>query len=796
MKKMLLKATGLLTIASALLLASCSDGSSDYDGRVDTVINLKTPSVTAKAYPGVNLVSWDVVPGAEKYEVYRYETGNATDKDIVQVGVNVQYVDTDVQNNVSYTYEVMARGNVSTRKVVTFDSATGKATVTGIVPPASTSALNLAAYEGGYDGKNDKTIDDSKKISADNIKIYNDNAQLRVAFNAKAYLTYAVTSVVGNEYDVTQVESWSANKSTIVNDSVLPVTAGNLASAGTQTVWVKAVSKNGYFATVDYIKAGTVTYESLGAGVKDEDITSAGYTDTAKKNIRVVFTPGSLDNGAKAGTELYKVYRKSFGTDYVAVAAPVKALSDGSYVVDDPIEDSTKEYKYAVVLTDGTKFGDSYGTKDVAAATLDKTTMETDPAGEAKILDADLLRNDIKWTVKLDNVHQTFEARVLTVKKGDMLENTTPKASDFTEKLEGWKVEADTTAKVFYNYSANVPVGKTYLCVKVSEEGKKSIYKIVAVTVNDATVSAPKLEVSKYDDDRDLTVAGTAKNKLDDLIITVSERIEVASDSVANYDYVLYRTSSTVKKDTTVGADGKYSITFTANIDDWVKVADVEMKSNESYDASATTVKYVGSVTSEKNMANGTYAYKVVKTNKTNKVSATAISYVNVKEVPTISYTPNITASWVSSGVDKSDVKITWEKNVQNLTPVMGTGTVLSGHVIGYKGEETDESITYALYRATLTNGQTEVVYTAVVDEQNRLVTPGAVEKKVEEETYRDNSGAAERITPTPEYVNSITYTFTDKNVSTNASYSYIVVASKTGAENVISNSSPVDGAN
>ena len=222
------------------------------------------------------------------------------------------------------------------------------------------------------------------------------------------------------------------------------------------------------------------------------------------------------------------------------------------------------------------------------------------------------------------------------------------------------------------------------------------------------------------------------------------------------------------------------------------------MKSNESYDASATTkVKYVGSVTSEKNMANGTYAYKVVKTNKTNKVSATSdISYVNVKEVPTISYTPNIIASWVSYGVDKSDVKITWTKDVQNLTPVMGTGTVLSGKVIGYKDEETDESITYALYRATLTKNQTEVVYTAVVDEQNRLVTPGAVENKVEKETYRDNSGAAELINPTPKYVNSITYTFTDKNVSTNASYRYIVVASKTGAENVISDSRRVAGAN
>ena len=371
-----------------------------------------------------------------------------------------------------------------------------------------------------------------------------------------------------------------------------------------------------------------------------------------------------------------------------------------------------------------------------------------------------------------------------------MLENTTPKASDFKEKLEGWKVEENTTAKVFYNYSANVPVGKTYLCVKVSEEGKESIYKIVDVTVKDATVSAPTLTVSKYDDDRDLTAAGTAKNKLDDLIITVSDSIEVASDSAANYDYVLYRTSSTVKTDIN-------SIAFTANIADWEKVADVEMKSNESYNASATTVEYVGSVTSEKDMANGTYAYKVVKTNKANKVSATsAISYVTVKEVPTISYTPAINASWVSSVVDKSDVKITWVKNVQNLTSVMGTGSVLSGKVIGYKDEETDESIKYVLYRATLTEGQTEVVYTAVVDEQNRPVNPGAVENKVEEETYRDNSGAAELITPTPEYVDSITYTFTDRNVSTNASYSYIVVASKTGAENVTSNFTPVSGAN
>lgn len=787
MKKCFLKATGLLTIASALLLASCSDGSTDYDGRVDTVINLKAPSVTAKAYPGVNLVSWDVVPGAEKYEVYRYETGKATDKDIVQNGGKVYYVDTDVQNNVSYTYEVMARGNVSTRKVVTFDSATGKATVTGIVPPASTSALNLAAYEGGYDGKNDKTIDDSKKISADNIKIYNDNAQLRVAFNAKAYLTYAVTSVVGNEYDVTQVESWSADKSTIVNDSVLPVTAANLASAGTQTVWVKAVSKNGYFATPDYIKAGTVTYERLGEGVADADITSAGYTDTAKKNIRVVFTPGNLDNGAKAGTELYKVYRKSFGTDYVAVAAPVKALSDGSYVVDDPIEDSTKTYTYAVVLTDGTKFGAKYGTKVVAAATLTPTTITTEPTGAASTLDADKLANDIKWTVTLDNVDQKFEAYVLTIKKGDRLDTFDPVAKDFTEKLEGWKVEGDTTAKVFYNYSANVPVGKTYLCVKVSEEGKEDIYVISeAVDVAAANVDTTKLGISvkKYDNSYNgATAAGT--DKVDnDVIVNVTDTIaDVAKDSIENYTYTLYRTSSTVK----TGVD---SITFTADIADWEKVADITMKSNEAYDPSQESVDYVG-VYKKDNEADGIYAYKVVKTNKAGVSKSSTIVYVNIDTKPTatISYTPYIDASFVDSTKATSNVKITWMKNIQNLTGEQGTGK-LAGHVVSYKGQETDENITYTLYRATLSALKTELVYEKVAD-----VSAAPHENKHEEDVYfLDADGNVD--SKTIKVVDSIDYTFTDTDLDTGASYSYIVVASKAYADDERSNFASVSGAN
>ena len=51
-------------------------------------------------------------------------------------------------------------------------------------------------------------------------------------------------------------------------------------------------------------------------------------------------------------------------------------------------------------------------------------------------------------------------------------------------------------------------------------------------------------------------------------------------------------------------------------------------------------------------------------------------------------------------------------------------------------------------------------------------------------------------IDKTIEYVKSITYTLTDKNLSTGNGYDYIVVAEKTGAESKYSNIAYVLGAN
>ncbi len=781
MKKMLLKATGLLTIASALLLASCSDGSSDYDGRVDTVLTLATPSVNAVAYPGVNLVSWDSVPNNDGYEIQRFENGKFIDS--FKSG-NTYFQDTDIQNNVQYTYKVMARGNISTRAVVTSDSKQGSATGTGILPPASTSALNLAAYEGGYDGKKAKELSKSEaeeKGLEKTAVVYNDKGAIRVTFNAKSYLKYGVVASSRNKYEVTQVASITTNNSTVVNNSVLPLSA-SVTTAGTYKVYVKAVAMNSHFPTYDIVEVGEVTYDALMGTVTNA---SAAYID-AGKTVRVKFTPAT-ENGVKTETADYKVYRNSFDTDLVEVAAPVKALSENTFFVDDVIADNSIGYTYTIVYTDGTKFGTTAPTATVGACSFAQAAAVT-VAGAPSTLDADKLANDIKWTVTLANVDQKFEAYVLTINKDDKLASFSPVAADFTEELTGWKVEASTTAKVFYNYSANVAVGKTYLCVKVSEEGKEDRYVISsAVTVNAATVSAPSISVAKYDNSYNGATAAETDRVNNDVIVNVTDTIaDVATDSIANYTYTLYRTSSTVKTDVA-------SITFTANIADWVKVADITMKSNEAYDASQTAVTYIGTYEID-DVDDGTYAYKVVKTNKAGVSASSVIRYVNIDTAPnaTISYTPSISANFVDSSLAKSNVKITWTKNVQDYEAVNGTGD-LAGKIVSYKNQETDENISYALYRATLSAALTELVYEKVADAAaaslENLVTP-----KPKTNTWDAVAGSA--VEQDADVVDSIDYTITDNNLDTGASYSYIVVASKLNAADKISNAVTVTGAN
>ena len=131
-----------------------------YNEQTDTFLQLNTPSVKAKSWPGYNLVSWQPVQNNRGYEIYRYESDNHPDNPIIKQipGSSCYYEDFDIQNGVTYKYEIIALGIVGGRGIETTDSKVGTATCVGILPPLDTEPLNLAAYEDGYNGEV-KTID-------------------------------------------------------------------------------------------------------------------------------------------------------------------------------------------------------------------------------------------------------------------------------------------------------------------------------------------------------------------------------------------------------------------------------------------------------------------------------------------------------------------------------------------------------------------------------------------------------------------------------------------------------------
>ena len=911
--KKILPIFGALVLAMALI--SCGEANeSEYSGAQDTVISLATPSVTAKAYPGYNLISWNPVANVKKWELYRYEDGNVTDKTVVALTANTTfYEDTsDLQNNVSYTYKVMAVGSVSGRAVVTQDSAAGSATVTAIVPPLSTSPLNLAAYESGYDGKEEKTLSESEKtnylLSADSTDITSNLKNLGVAIRAKAYLTYNVYLDKGDKYDSTKnllaadkATLASGKNSTIENNTVLPMTAA-VTTAGDYTVYVEVRSKSSYFINSDIVKVGTINYDVLEAtsnpaitsaayvdngntiriafngvtfatGVKStasnfivyrNDAAANGYTavsgtitenpvspntyfvdDTISDNtknyqyivvltdgakygrtvaakevaayagltttanltiasaayvdagntIRITFNGVTLTNGAKTTASNFIVYRYDTTTsEYTAVSGTITENPDSpnTYFVDDAIADNTKAYKYIVVLMDGTKVEKASAAKDVAAYSGLASVTAGNVSGVASVLDSDGLANDITWTVTLNSATDTFKAYLLTK---DAAYTATPKAADFDTTTALSAVSEDNTdGKTWKIYTKDVAVGKSYLLVVYSAENKKDSYKTsAAVTVSDiASVAAPSLTVTPYDST--VTGATTSTSTVNDVIINVKDTIDIEKDSVSNYTYTLYRTTSTVKTDILAS-----SITFKADTADWAKVAEVAMNSNDGYKSSATSISYIG-VVKEEELADGVYAYKIVKSLKSNAaVSAAVIQYVTITakgDANKIVYTPiNLTASWTDSSKVSSTVTVEFVKNNTSNDPIEEThseGTPQTA-VVGYVPETMETGVTYTIWRAALaaSSSSTEVVYTKLgAFASSQWNTTTAVVQK-----WNSESNVWESVT-NYSYVDSITYSYTDEGLSTGNSYSYIIVASKNGADDVISATVSVAGAN
>ena len=773
MKKSILKIAGLLAISASLFLASCSTDASNFSSQTDTVLNLAAPQVKATAYPGMNYISWKPVANANGYVIYIYEDGHFVKATDLAYAV-LNFVDTEIVNGVNYTYYVEATSKTSSgRAVVTENTMSEAVSVTAIVPSYNVKSLELVNYENPK-GNTEFVVNSS------NLHIANDGfKKLSISFPAKAYLNYYVSYTKGNTYETTGIFKTPVDPvyDNARNDVILYVD-NLITSAGTYRASVKVKAKNKHFGdSKEIVSEETVVINALdGDGA---EIVSAGYKDLGK-TVRVVFDKFTLADGTDAPASYYKVYRAVAGTSkYSPASGTVKPTDNtkATYFVDDVIEDNTIKYEYIVVVTDGENYSGEPDSENVAPYTNNVADVAT-ISGNVSIEDADGIANDIEWTIKVPSSDVKIEGVYVFEKSVTDTANVVPGDFDTTNAVAYSAATYDTNT-TFKAFTKNHTFGNNvYMLVVTSEKDKVNAEEVSSpVEVLQHSISIPLITVEVYDNT--VTGATTSTPTNDDVIINVDDYI-YDFENIADYTYTLYKAKSTVKSDTS-------TITWTFDTKDWEKVETLQMKKNE---VSANPKKYTA-VVKVSDLEDGVYGYKVVKTDKFGN-SEVAIDYASITaDSVSITYEPVISASWINFANAVSDVKVTFVKDTPAPTYIYGTSGSLSGKVIDVTEVKQEEGVEYSLYRRVTSVKSypvTEVVWEKVND---KFGTTNTTEK---ETVYYEDAGSL--TSKTIDCVKSITYTLTDRNLSTGNGYDYIVVAEKANAESKYSNIVSVSGAN
>lgn len=246
MKKSILKLAGLISIVASLFLVSCKN-ETPTSSSFDTVLTLDKAQVSVTAYPGMNFVSWLPVTNANGYVLYIYVGGNCISSQTYSFDDDLCYVDTNIKNNVDYTYIVEAESSSSTgRQVVTQNSMSDKKTVKAIVPPYNTKAFELATFE--------KNPNSDFIVTSNNINISSLKNKVSISFPGKAYLAYEVSLIDSDENIYAQENLYDP-----ANNNVILYTDFTVTQPGTYKVKIIAKSINTHFADSEVVISDSST---------------------------------------------------------------------------------------------------------------------------------------------------------------------------------------------------------------------------------------------------------------------------------------------------------------------------------------------------------------------------------------------------------------------------------------------------------------------------------------------------------------------------------------------------------
>lgn len=380
MKKIFFLLGAVAFLLSGFLFPSCTDVDGDNYYATTTIGTLE---VSAKAYPGVNVLSWKTVKDAASYSVYRTIV-NGKNEELVystKTADDVYYCDTDVDEETSYKYRVIANPkdvtvhDASQREVslTTVKTATGD-NLKGTWAPSGTVFSELAKYENDYNAS-DSVLSEST-IS---VKLLVDNAPtVRVTFPVKAYASYKVYLSQANggllneksvlEYETT-IYGYMYNKTATVDLTAL--------YSGKKQVTVVAIPLN------NTLYGNSVVASSATIEVKDfSDISSAvvgsvsaswtNYNSSSKvAKVRVYFSPSEYNEKEFEASE-YTVYRAAYTSigeeddTYTAINGSALLVYDKIEKVGTPKKDaSVSENEKTVYYIDDT-YIDLSADKDIS----------------------------------------------------------------------------------------------------------------------------------------------------------------------------------------------------------------------------------------------------------------------------------------------------------------------------------------------------------------------------------------------------------------------------------------------
>lgn len=595
MKKTIFKLLGTgLIAASVFSFVSCGD-STEYDAKSDTIYSLDAPRVTAKAYPGVNYISWEPVTSAQGYKIYRVLDGDSSKLRSVASDVTC-YADIASDDHIlsdgkvyKYIVEAISKSDPASREVYAKNSQ-GSASVKAIVPTAGSKAISAEPASASGKDYIKKYYEKLVTKAAENVTLSIENGNFYAEYPATAGFKYEISASFKGKYDALG-EAFDFRSKTFENykedykaELNVPVTGSS-----EYEIRLKVSSVSKLYEPV-VLLLGSLSAESIG---ESEAIKNVKAEYIASKTALVSWTPATLKNGKDSPVANFKVYRTSDVDDtWTAVSAEVKegqkAEQDISgkvkiserYYITDTVEDDSISYTYYVVHTDGKLFG-KYEESDNSAKLLKVTLTETiaptltvstfigSTAGIANTIKITSTKGNEKQTLALSYVKLAEDADGKSVKYI---------TSDFTA-IE--LANNDGYADSYINYIKDAPAGTYLVKLTASENGKKenSVYEIVIVGPAEALGST-------------LTVSS------DGTKVTVQEYIAKDSklDSVANYNYTLYKVVSTANKDYSNSV-----IVVTTKIDELAlayptgvtNYCEKEIPDTKSTESNVTTLYYV-----------------------------------------------------------------------------------------------------------------------------------------------------------------------------------------------------------